>query len=318
MKPLLLSLLLGVTLWADAHVFVYHRFDDSRYPSTNTTKEELKREFEYFKANNYEVVSLDVLVKALKDKVDIPDNWVVLTIDDNFKSFYTGGLSLFKQYNYPFSLFVYVEATEKKYPDYLSWDELREIAKYGSLEFHSYGHEHMTYMSNEAIKKDFDRGLGLFFKELHGKPKYFTYPYGEFTPRVKNLVKSYGFEAIINQNMGAVSILSDVYDIDRTALVGQANLKLDLRNKTLKAHWIEPKEVPKNGIIESLHVQTDENSKNGEVYLTGYGWMQTQLNNGDFNVTLNKKLVNKRSRIIVSVGNKISTKLLIKDSYGTK
>ncbi|HIP44294.1 MAG TPA: polysaccharide deacetylase, partial [Sulfurospirillum arcachonense] len=37
MKPLLLSLLIAVTLWADAHIFVYHRFGDSRYPTTNTT-----------------------------------------------------------------------------------------------------------------------------------------------------------------------------------------------------------------------------------------------------------------------------------------
>lgn len=318
MKPLLLSLLLGVTLWADAHVFVYHRFDDSRYPSTNTTKEELKREFEYFKTNNYEVVSLEVLVKALKDKVEIPDNWVVLTIDDNFKSFYANGLPLFQEYNYPFTLFVYVEATQKKYPDYLNWDDLRDIAKYGSLEFHSYGHQHLTYISDEEIKKDFDQGLALFFKELHSKPKFFTYPYGEFSPRVKELVKSYGFEAIINQNMGAVSILDDVYDIDRSALVGQTNLKYYLRQKSLKAHWIEPKEFPENGILESLHVETTEAANNGEVYITGYNWMPTKLYTGDFNVTLNKKLLNERTRVIVSVENKISTKLLIKDSYGTK
>ena len=318
MKPLLLLLLTTVTLWADAHIFVYHRFGDSRYPTTNTTIEELKNEFEYFKNNGYKVVPLEKLTSTLKQKKAVPNNWIVLTIDDNFKSFYTNGLSVFKEYNYPFSVFVYVEATQKKYPDYLTWEQLRELKKYGSIEFHSYGHKHMTYLSDDEIKEDFKKGLALFEKELQIKPKVFTYPYGEYSPRVQKIAKSYGFDAIINQNMGAVSDFSNVYDMDRTALVGKSNLKLYLRYKALNAKWKEPTIFPQNSILKSLHVETDEKAKNGGVYVTGHGWLQAKLKDGDFNMELNKKLINKRSRIVISVGNKISTKLLIKDKYGTR
>jgi len=318
MKPLLLSLLIAVTLWADAHIFVYHRFGDSRYPTTNTTIEELKKEFAYFKNNGYEVVLLEKLITALKQKKDIPDNWVILTIDDSYKSFYTNGLKVFKEYNYPFSLFIPVEAIEKRYPDYTTWKELKEISKYGSLEYHSYGHKHMTYLSDDEIKEDFEKGLALFEKELQIKPKVFTYPYGEYSPRVQKIAKSYGFDAIINQNMGAVSDFSDVYDMDRTALVGKSDLKLYLRYKALNAKWKEPTIFPQNSILKSLHVETNEKVKNGGVYVTGHGWLQAKLKDGDFNMELNKKLINKRSRVVISVGNKISTKLLIKDKYGTR
>jgi peptidoglycan/xylan/chitin deacetylase (PgdA/CDA1 family) len=305
-------------MWANAHIFVYHRFGDSRHPSTNTTIEELNHEFEYFKSNGYKVVPLKMLISALKEKRNIPDNWVVLTIDDNFKSFYTNAFSLFKKYNYPFSIFVYVEATQKKYPDYLTWNQLREISKYGSIEFHSYGHKHMTYLSNDEIKKDFDKGLALFEKELNMKPTVFTYPYGEYSNRVQKITKSYGFDAIINQNMGAISSFSDIYDMDRTALVGKSNLKLYLRYKALDAKWIEPTIFPENSVVKSLHVKTDEKAKQGSVYITGHGWLKAKLKDGDFDLKLNKKLTKKRSRIVISVGNKISSKLLIKDKYGTK
>ncbi|WP_024954439.1 polysaccharide deacetylase family protein [Sulfurospirillum arcachonense] len=318
MKSFLLLLLTAVTLWANAHIFVYHRFGDSRYPTTNTTIEELQKEFEYFKTNGYKVVPLSLLVKTLKEKKDVPDNWIVLTIDDNFKSFYTNALSVFKKYNYPFSLFVYVQATQDKYKDYLTWEQLREIAKYGSLEFHSYGHPHMTYLSDEELKKDFDKGLALFKKELNLVPKVFTYPYGEYNQRVQKVVRSYGFDAIINQNMGAVSKSSDVYDMDRTALVGKVNLKHYLKYKFLDAKWIEPTIFPKNSMLKSLHVKTNEKEKKGNLYITGHGWLQTTLNDGNFNLKLNKKLTNKRSRIMITVGNKISSKLLIKDKYGIK
>ncbi len=318
MKPLLLLLFVSMTLWADAHIFVYHRFGDSRYPTTNTTIEELRKEFAYFKKNGYEVVPLKTLATALKEKKEIPNNWIVLTIDDNFKSFFTNALSVFKEYDYPFSVFVYVEATQKKYPDYLSWEELREIKKYGSIEFHSFGHKHMTYLSDDEIREDFDKGLALFEKELNLKPHFFTYPYGEYSPRVQKIAKSYGFDALINQNMGAVSSFSDPYDMDRTALVGKSNIKLLLRYKALDARWKKPMNFPKDGVLTSVHVETDEKAKKGGVYVTGHGWQETKLKDGDFEMELNKKLTNKRSRIVISVGNKISTKLLIKDKYGTR
>ncbi len=320
MKILLLSLISVITLWADAHIFVYHRFGDSRYPSTDTTKQELIKDFEYFKNNDYKIIPLEKLVKALKNRENIPNNWVVLTIDDNFESFYKNGLDIFKKYKYPFSLFVYVEATQKKYPDYLSWQQLKKVSKYGSLEFHSYAHGHLTYMSDKQIREDFKKGLEIFEKHLHVKPKYFTYPYGEYSSRVKKIAKSFGFDAIINQNMGAVGKNSDIFDLDRSALVGKSNLKYLLKFKALNAIWKEPTSFPKDGILKSLHVETNEKAKEANIYITGHGWRKAKVKNGNIDLMLNKKMVkaNGRNRVIISIDDKISTKLLIKDSYGTK
>lgn len=318
MKYLFVFIFSSLLLWADAHIFVYHRFGDSRHPSTNTTNEQLRADFALFKTKGYEVVSLEKLVNALGSKQAISDKWVVLTIDDNFKSFYTNGLPIFKEYGYPFSLFVYVEATQKKYPDYLSWDELKEVSKYGSLEFHSYGHPHLTDLSDTQIITDLDRGLALFEKNLSIKPKFFSYPYGEFSPRVKELVSAYGFEAIINQNIGAVGSHSDAYDLDRIALVGKSNLNYYLQKRSLDANWLEPLEFPKSGIIERLHVKTAQKATLGSVYFSGENWKQIDLENGDFDIQINKKIKETRSRIVVQIGDKIATKLLIKDAHANK
>lgn len=318
MKIVLLSLLFVITLWADAHIFVYHRFGDSRYPSTNTTKKELEKEFNYFKTHGYKIIPLEKLVSALKKKKTIPDNWVVLTIDDNFRSFYDNGLEIFKKFKYPFSLFVYVEATQKKYPDYLSWSQLKEISKYGSLEFHSYRHPHMTKISDKRLEEDFKKGLNLFRKALHVEPKYFTYPYGEYTNRVKNIAKKFKFDAILNQNVGAINNNSDIFDLNRNALVGKTNLKLLLKYKFLQATWIEPTAFPEDSVLRALHVEIKKDVKNAGLYISGNGWEKIPVKNSEINIVLNKKLTKKRSRIIISVKNRISTKLLIKDKYGTK
>lgn len=311
-------LVLACFLWADAHIFVYHRFGDDRYPSTNTSIKELKEQFDYFKENGYEVIPLKKLVTAIKAGKDIPDNWVVLTIDDGYKSFYDNGLEVFKEYDYPFSMFVYTKGTNSGYKDYSSWEELKEISKYGSLEFHSYGHEHMTQLSNEEVQEDFKKGLELMEKNLGYTPKIFSWPYGEYSPRIKKIAKTFGFDAIINQNMGAISKESDIYSLDRTALVGKSNLPLYLRYKHLDAKWIQPDAYPKQKQVGLVHVKTDEKGKNAGIYLSGHGWEQVKMEDGIIKHNLDKKILKERSRILVSVGNKITTKLLIKDSYGTQ
>ena len=302
-------------MWADAHIFIYHRFNDARHPTTNTSLEELRKEFDYFKNNGYEVVPLEKLIRALNNKEEIPNHWVVLTIDDNYKSFYDHGLALFKEYNYPFSMFVYVGATEQKYGDFMSWEQLREIAHYGSLEFHSLNHPHMTTLSDEALKKDFEEGLALFEKRLGIKPRYFSYPFGEFSPRIKAIASQYGFEAILNQNIGAVASFSDPLDLDRSALVGQSNLPNFLKYKALEAEWIKPTVLLGDGKLTSLHVNAKTTASKGGIYISEQGYQEVSLSEGVFKAELNKILSKERTRVMVSVGNHISTKLLVKDTY---
>ena len=44
--------------------------------------------------------------------------------------------------------------------------------------------------------------------------------------------------SILNQNNGSVNINSDVYDLNRVALVGKVDLKEKLKYKTLAANCI--------------------------------------------------------------------------------
>jgi len=300
-------------LKADAHIFVYHRFDDFRYPSTNTSIKELIKEFEYFKANGYKIIPLSKLLKSLKKKDHIPDNWVVLTIDDGYKSFYKNGLEIFKKYDYPFTIFISTKASEKGYKDYMSWEEIKECLKYGDVALHSHAHPHLTHLSDEEIKKDTKIAIDIFKKRLGFKPKYYAYPYGEYDDRVKNIIKSFGFEAILNQNMGAVNRYSDIYDLDRIALVGKVNLKEKLKIKHLRAIWNEPKQYPKDGILKRVEIKIFDDVKKAQLYITDYGWRWVEVKNGIIEKNLNLNLKKNRVRVIVKVKNsKINTKILVK------
>lgn len=313
MKYFLLLCVSSFYLLADAHIFVYHRFGDERHPSTNTTLVELKKQFEYFKNNNYKVVSSSKIVEKIKNNEEVPSNWVAFDIDDSYKSFYTNGLPLFKKYNYPFTLYVYVEATEKKYKDFMSWEEIKDSANYGEIGLHSHSHGHLTHFSNKEIYEDTKKSYDLFKEKLGFTPKGYIYPYGEYNQRVKNQIKKFDFEYIGNQNNGSVNKKSDVFDLNRVALVGDVNLKQKLRYKTLEATWIKPKSYPKDGILKEIEVKINPKIKNAKLYLSTYGWQDIKVKDGIIKVKLNKKLKLSRNRVAISTDYyTISSKLLIK------
>ncbi len=313
MRQALFLALLSLTLWADAHLFVYHRFGDSAHASTNTSLDVLRKQFEYFKNNNYNVVTLEKLNSALKAKQHIPDNWVVLCIDDSYKSFYDNGLPLFKEYGYPFALFIYIEATEKHYGHFMSWDQIREADKFGEIGLHSYGHKHMVSLSKEEVKEDTAKGFALFEKNLGYKPKYYAYPYGEFDENVKEVISTYDFDLILNQNVGAVSAKSPRDDLDRIALTGDVDLKHKLRIKYLDALWHSPKSYPTNGNLNDIHVTMPPSIQKAELYVSGGGWEYINVQDGEFKSKKLYPVKLRRTRVIIRHGNAYTSKIIVKE-----
>lgn len=300
-------------LQANGHIFVYHRFGDVKHASTNTSLEELRKEFDFFKNNGYQVVPLESFFKRLQSKQDIPDNWVALTIDDAYKSFYENGLDIFKEYKYPFTLYVYIEATQKRYGDFMTWDMIKETNKYGSIGLHSYAHPHLTKISLEDVKKDTQKAYDIFTKNMGYKPTSYVYPYGEFNDEIKNIISTFGFDAILNQSIGSVNKNSDINDIYRIALVGKVNIKEKIKYNSFDAKWIEPKIFPKDGVLKNIKVKVDKNIKSLKLYITGEGWRDIKVKNGVVDEKLHTYLKNSRTRIILGKSYyTITSKIIIK------
>lgn len=313
MRALFLAALFTFSLFADARIFVFHRFNDTRHASASTSTDTLRAEFEYLRTRGYEVVPLSRLADALARGKPVGDNWVVLTVDDGYRSFYDNALPLFKEYGYPFTLFVYVEATEKGYRDFMSWEQIREAAKYGEIGLHGYAHLHETRAGTAALKADTRRGIALFEKAMGFRPKYYAYPYGEYDAEVKKTVASFGFELILNQNSGAVTEKSDPRDLDRIALTGENLLAEKLKIRRLDAEWIAPKRWPERGVLKEIHAKIAPKYKTAELYVTGHGWRRVSAENGDIRLETDLPLERERTRLFLKVGHRQNGIILVKE-----
>lgn len=215
--------------------FVYHRFGNEKYPSTNIDLQTFEQHLTYLKEHDFMVLTLREAVDYLKDET--PSQKVaVLTVDDGYKTFKTGALPLLKKYDFKATLFVNTETVGGS--SYLNWDDLKEISNSG-IEIGNHTHSHAYFLNyEEAIRyKNFEsdvmKAQNLFQKHLNVKPVTFAYPYGEYDEAMKKTVKEIGFEAAVAQNSGVMNSQADFYAIPRFPM---ASSYAELKNFTEKVN----------------------------------------------------------------------------------
>lgn len=219
-----------------AVILQYHRFDESRYPSTDISMKRFSYQMEYLAQHNYNVWPLSKIVHYLQTHKPLPPKTVALTMDDAYKSIYTKAYPLLKKYHLPFTVFVNTMPIIHHSKRYLSWAEMKEMGKHGA-EFanHTYSHPYLVRMDKENPKKwqqDIMREIQIAQKKLEQElpnstcknPKMLAYPFGEYDARVLKVMKKLGYVAIA-QNSGPVSEQSNLLTLTRFPMSGPFGTK---------------------------------------------------------------------------------------------
>ena len=124
----------------DIPVFAYHRFGDSRYPSTNVSLSVFESQLKFLADNHYIVLTLGEAVTKWKDGKALPDKAAILTVDDSYLSFYENGWPLLKKYGFPATIFVQTGTIGGI--DFISWPQIKEMQKSG-IEIGQIGRAHV-------------------------------------------------------------------------------------------------------------------------------------------------------------------------------
>jgi peptidoglycan/xylan/chitin deacetylase (PgdA/CDA1 family) len=197
--------------------FIYHRFNDSRYPSTNTTVKDFEAHLAYLKKNDFQILTFSEAIKYLQS--DKPDRkTAVITIDDAYKTFYEHGLPLLKKYNMPATLFINTKTVSGG--DYMTWTQLQEAMK-NRVEIGNHTHSHDFFLNQpvatryKTFKDEIELSQSIIEEKLDVKPVVFSYPYGEFDLKMKDIVKQAGFIAAAAQNSGVMYSGGDLFECPR-------------------------------------------------------------------------------------------------------
>lgn len=225
---LVLPLSLPAFSYADqANIFIYHRFGESRYPSTNIDLDLFASHMQYLQDSGKLVLPLTEIVKLLKSGRNIPPGTVVLTVDDAFDSFLENAMPVLRKYRFPVTLFVNTDGVGGQ--GYLDWGQLRQLEREGvTIGNHTATHDYLLErkgsesreMWRKRVRDDIAKAQDAFMRELGFRPDLFAYPYGEYSPELVAIVKELGFKAAIAQQSGVVSGESDLFLLPRFPMGG--------------------------------------------------------------------------------------------------
>ena len=202
-----------------ANILMYHRFGENKYPTTNTTIEQFISHTNELVKDKYDVIRLDKVIEGLKDKINLKDRSVSITIDDAYLSVYTKAWPILKKLNLPFTLFISTDVIDNNFSNYMNWNQIRELVDNGVLVgSQTKSHPHLHRLSSKQILNEIEYSNKRFIKELGFKPKLFAYPYGEYDNKTIEIVKGSGFEAAFGQHSGVAHISSGIFELPRFAM----------------------------------------------------------------------------------------------------
>ncbi len=191
---------------------MYHRFNESKYPSTNIATDIFKNHIDIIKKSDFTFLNpnqlSDIFFKEKKEKK------FLLTIDDGYASFYKNAWPYLKEKKIPFLIFISTEAIGKK--GYMGWDEIKEIEKYDfvSIGNHSHSHDYLVNFSYDKFKNDIKKSIEIFNNNLGYNPKFFSYPFGEWDAEQKNFISNH-FDFAFGQHSGVIDLNKDRYELPR-------------------------------------------------------------------------------------------------------
>ena len=191
---------------------MYHRFNESKYPSTNIQMDIFKQQIEIIEDSNYKFNNPNEFEKMFstpKIKKEI-----LITIDDAFLSFYQEAWPFLKKNKVPFILFVSTEPVGKK--GYMTWSQIREVDSedFAFIGHHSHTHDYLINETNDQFISDIEKANKIFLKELGYIPNLFSYPFGEYSKFMKNYI-SKNFKFAFGQHSGVIDLNKDKFELPR-------------------------------------------------------------------------------------------------------
>lgn len=168
------------------------------------SEEQLRRDLTVLKEQGYQTISLRQLSAFVRDGAQLPGKCVLITFDDGYLSNKIYAQPVLEELGYTAVIFVLTGWMEEhpqtfnpKGLQYLSWPEIGEMRQ--TFQFASHtddlhdlswnGKGKLTTVSDAELAADLQRSV----KKLQDT-RYFSYPYGHYTDRAREILAEQGME----------------------------------------------------------------------------------------------------------------------------
>ncbi len=213
----------------------YHDFRERGGSPMIIASKKFREQMQAIKDSGIPVIPLSDVLSWRKGLKNIPEESIVITMDDGWEGVHTYAYPVLKEFGFPFTAYLY-----KKYVNIggrsLSWDQIREMMKHGcEIGSHSVSHESLRMKKGRKVE---DHQLWLlgelkdskeFLEKNLGVPiNSFAYPFGVFDDSTSDTALQVGYETLVTVNNQKVSWDTPLGKMGRYIIHGEsdANFKL--------------------------------------------------------------------------------------------
>lgn len=219
----------------DVPIIMYHHIlkDSNRWGKYVIGPEELEQDLRYLKAQGYETVTAEDVIRFVYEGTPLPQKPIMLTFDDGYYSNFVYACPLLQQYGMKGVLSVIGQYTDEysrtgeENPNYshVTWEHCREMIRTGTMELqnHTYGMHRFSgtrqgctkkrgetlWQYHAALLQDLKKLQLRFQQETNYLPRAFTYPFGLVSPESMEVLKELGFLAAFTCTEGINTISPD-------------------------------------------------------------------------------------------------------------
>jgi peptidoglycan/xylan/chitin deacetylase (PgdA/CDA1 family) len=180
---------------------------------------------------NYHVISLEEYLKFLSDSHLPPERSIIITIDDGYKDNYSLAYAVLKRFGFQATIFLVSHHLGKTN----QWDKnsvltgrvlvdqreakemQRDAISFGS---HTCTHPFLTKLSEQKIQEEICQSKVDLEQSIGIPIRLFSYPYGDYDPKVAAAVQGAGFEAACTTDLGLNMLQTSVFILHRTEIFG--------------------------------------------------------------------------------------------------
>ncbi len=291
---------------------MYHRFEENKYPSTNIRINDFKEHIDLIKKDGIKFVNPSNFKKELVNNKN--ERKILITIDDGYQSFYDNAWPILKKDKIPFILFVSTREVGKR--GYMSWENIIELEKYNFVEIgnHSHTHDYLIDFEEHEIKNDLVTSINIFKEKLGKNSIFFSYPFGEYSTNLKNIVIDLGFKYAFGQHSGVTDYTKNSFEMPRFPInekYGETErFKTILKTLPFPYKSIQPEEryISNKNNPPKVNIQFYDNIKNLKNINCFSNeedrWRNSKIKfNGksNLNISLEGKFITERGRINCSL-----------------
>lgn len=196
------------------HILMYHAIETRKGDELFIPKDKFREEMKYIKDQGFNTISLDELYSNIVDDKPLPENPVLITIDDGYENSYNNAFPVLKEFGFKACVFMITSFIDKV--PCLHADEMREMEKSGvTIESHTVSHRKLSELSYDEQKTELKDSKEALEKVLGRKVNYLAYPSGKFNNDTLALDKELGYTMALSTVDGVADKSNGIYKLKR-------------------------------------------------------------------------------------------------------